>query len=111
MSAELELRAEYAIGEEAGLTSEEAWPPAKAAVLTGLSFAIASVVPILPFAFLEVTPAAITAAIASIGALFGVGASKAILTRKSWVRSGLEMMGVGTLAAAASYGIGLLFPE
>jgi VIT1/CCC1 family predicted Fe2+/Mn2+ transporter/rubrerythrin len=111
VSSEMELRAEYTIGEEVGLTSEEAWPPVKAAILTGLSFAIASVIPILPFAFMEVTPAAMTAAIASIAALFGVGASKAIFTRKGWIGSGLEMMAVGTLAAAATYAIGLLIPE
>ena len=111
VSAEMELRAEYTIGEEVGLTSEESWPPIKAAILTGLSFAIASVIPILPFAFMEVTPAAMTAAMASIAALFGVGASKAIFTRKGWIGSGLEMMAVGTLAAAATYAIGLLIPE
>jgi VIT1/CCC1 family predicted Fe2+/Mn2+ transporter len=111
VAAQMEREAEYSIGEELGLTSEEAWPPWKAAVLTGLSFAIASLVPILPFAILEVTPAAITAAVASIAALFAVGASKATFTRKSWVTSGLEMMAIGTIAAAATYAIGLLIPE
>jgi VIT1/CCC1 family predicted Fe2+/Mn2+ transporter/rubrerythrin len=110
VSAQMEVEAEYTVGEELGLTSEEAWPPWKAAVLTGLSFAIASVVPILPFAVMPVTPAAITAAVASIAALFAVGASKATFTRKSWVTSGLEMMAIGTLAAAATYAIGLLIP-
>jgi VIT1/CCC1 family predicted Fe2+/Mn2+ transporter/rubrerythrin len=109
--SEMALRAEYTVGEEIGLTSEESWPPVKAAVLTGLSFAIASVIPILPFAFMDVTPAAITAALASFAALFGVGASKAIFTRKNWVGSGLEVLAVGTLAAIASYAIGLLIPE
>jgi VIT1/CCC1 family predicted Fe2+/Mn2+ transporter len=109
--SQMALRAEYTIGEEIGLTSEESWPPVKAGLLTGLSFAIASLVPILPFALLDVTPAAITAALASLAALFGVGASKAIFTRKSWVGSGLEVLGVGTLAAIASYAIGLLIPE
>ena len=111
VSAGMEAEAEYTVGVELGLTSEEAWPPWKAAVLTGLSFAIASVIPILPFAIMEVTPAAIAAAIASIAALFAVGASKAIFTRKSWVTSGLEMMVIGTLAALATYAIGLLFPK
>jgi VIT1/CCC1 family predicted Fe2+/Mn2+ transporter len=111
VSAQMEREAEHTLGEELGLTSEEAWPPWKAAILTGLSFAIASVVPILPFAILKLTPAAITAAVASIVALFGVGASKATFTRKSWVISGLEMMAIGTLAAAATYAIGLLIPQ
>jgi VIT1/CCC1 family predicted Fe2+/Mn2+ transporter len=111
VSARMEAEAEYTAGEELGLTSEEAWPPWKAAVLTGLSFAVASVVPILPFAIMPVTPAAIVAAVASIAALFAVGASKATFTRKSWVTSGLEMMAIGTLAAVATYAIGLLIPE
>jgi VIT1/CCC1 family predicted Fe2+/Mn2+ transporter len=78
--------------------------------LTGLSFAVVSLVPILPFAFLAVIPAVITALAASVASLFGVGASKAVFTRKSWVRSGFEMMAIGTVAAAATYAIGLAIP-
>jgi VIT1/CCC1 family predicted Fe2+/Mn2+ transporter len=106
----IESSGEYTVGEEVGLTSEESWPPVKAAALTGLSFAIVSLIPILPFAFLRVTPAVMTAAIASIACLFGVGASKAIFTRKSWLRSGVEMMAIGTLASVATYAIGLAIP-
>jgi VIT1/CCC1 family predicted Fe2+/Mn2+ transporter len=108
--AKMELQAEYTVGEEVGLTSEESWPPIKAGILTGLSFAVVSLIPILPFAFMEVTPAVVTAATASVASLFAVGASKAIFTRKSWVISGLEMMIIGTLAAAATYLIGLVIP-
>ena len=110
VSTGMELTAEYTLGEEIGLTSEEAWSPIKAATFTGISFAIVSLIPILPFAFMEVTPAVITAVIASIACLFGVGASKATFTRKSWIRSGLEMMAIGALASAATYAIGLAIP-
>jgi len=110
VAQQLESRESYTIGEEVGLTSEESWPPTKAALFTGLSFAVVSLIPILPFAFMEVTSAVITAVIASIATLFGVGASKAVFTRKSWLRSGLEMMAIGMLAAAATYAIGLAIP-
>ena len=110
VASEMELSSEYTIGEELGLTSEESWPPIKAATLTGLSFAIVSLIPVLPFAFMEVTSAVITAVIASVACLFAVGASKTIFTRKSWIRSGLEMMGIGILASAATYAIGLAIP-
>jgi VIT1/CCC1 family predicted Fe2+/Mn2+ transporter len=110
VASEIGAREVFTIGEELGLTSEESWPPVKAATLTGLSFAIVSIIPILPFAFMEVTSAALTAVIASVATLFGVGASKAIFTRKSWLRSGAEMMAIGTLAAAATYAIGLAIP-
>ncbi len=110
VASEMESRAVFTIGEELGLTSEQTCSPGKAAGLVGLSFAVVSLVPILPFAFMEVTSAAIVAVIASVASLFGVGASKAIFTRKSWVRSGAEMMAIGTLAAAATYAIGLAIP-
>jgi VIT1/CCC1 family predicted Fe2+/Mn2+ transporter len=100
----------YTLGEELGLTSEESWPPTKAALFTGLSFAVVSLIPILPFAFLEVNPAVITAAVASIACLFIVGASKATFSRQSWIRSGIEMMVIGTLASVATYAIGLVIP-
>ena len=109
VTSRMELMSKFTVGEEIGLTSEESWPPIKAAVLTGSSFAIASLIPILPFIFMDVGPAVITAVIASIATLFAVGASKTLFSRKSWLRSGLEMMVIGTLAAATTYAIGLAF--
>jgi len=109
VTSRMELMAELTVGEEVGLTSEESWPPIKAAVLTGSSFAIASLIPILPFIFMDISLAVITAVIASIATLFAVGASKTLFSRKNWLRSGLEMMVIGTLAAATTYAIGLAF--
>jgi len=107
---DIELQSQQSIGEVTGLTTEDDWPPSKAGLLTGISFMVASIIPILPFALLEVTPAAIAAMVASIAALFGIGASKAVFTRSSWVRSGMENLVIGTLAASATYIIGVLIP-
>ena len=110
VTSQMESAEPYTIGEEIGLTSEQSWPPIKAAAFTGLSFAVVSLIPILPFAFMKVNPAVITAAVASIACLFLVGASKAVFTRQSWVRSGLEMMAIGALASLVTYAIGLAIP-
>jgi VIT1/CCC1 family predicted Fe2+/Mn2+ transporter len=110
VALQVEASESYTIGEEVGLTSEESWPPVKAALFTGLSFAVVSLIPILPFAFMAVNPAVITAAVASIACLFFVGASKAVFSRKSWLRSGFEMMAIGMLASVATYAIGLAIP-
>jgi hypothetical protein len=40
--------------------------------------------------------------------LFTVGASRAVITRLGWMRSGLEMLFVGALTAAVAYSIGAL---
>lgn len=97
--------------EELGLAPKELGSPVKSGVLCGLSFAIAAVVPILPFAFpcLSCMDALIVSTIATVIALFGVGAMKTIFSRKSWFRSGLEMMIIGASAAAITYIIGTLF--
>jgi VIT1/CCC1 family predicted Fe2+/Mn2+ transporter len=46
--------------------------------------------------------------IISTAAHFVVGASKVIVTGRSWLKSGLEMTFVGLLEAVATYAIGLL---
>jgi predicted membrane protein (TIGR00267 family) len=106
VQAEKSLQSQQAVEEIVGLTSADEWPASKAGLLTGLSFLIASIVPLFPFIFLDGISAAIVAGISSILALFAVGASKAIFTRMNWVRSGLEMMAIGSLAAMTTYLIG-----
>jgi VIT1/CCC1 family predicted Fe2+/Mn2+ transporter len=44
----------------------------------------------------------------TLGTLFAVGASRALITRLGWIRSGLEMLVVGALAAAVAYAIGAI---
>jgi predicted membrane protein (TIGR00267 family) len=97
--------------EELGLAPEELGNPVKAGLLCGVSFGLAALVPILPFAFpaLSCTDALIVSIVATVATLFGVGAMKTMFSRKNWVRSGLEMMVIGASAAAITYMIGKLF--
>ena len=43
--------------------------------------------------------------------LFCLGALKVKITRRNWFKSGLEMLIVGGLAAAAAYAIGALLKD
>jgi predicted membrane protein (TIGR00267 family) len=97
--------------EELGLAPEEIGNPLKAGILTGISFALGALVPILPFAFEAVSSvdALIASIVGTVVTLFGVGAMKTIFSRKNWIRSGLEMMAIGSSAAAVTYVIGTLF--
>ncbi len=106
-----ELPTQTSTLEELGLAPKELGNPVKAGVLCGVSFGLAALVPILPFAFqaLSCMNALIISIVATVATLFGVGAMKTIFSRKSWVRSGLEMMIVGASAAAITYMIGKLF--
>jgi len=111
IAGEKELPAQAATLEELGLAPVELGSPVKAGVLCGVSFGLAALVPILPFVFpaLSCTEALIASIVATVVTLFGVGAMKTIFSRKSWVRSGLEMMIIGASAAAITYMIGTLF--
>jgi predicted membrane protein (TIGR00267 family) len=110
IAEEKELPTQVGALEELGLAPEELGNPVKAGLLCGVSFGLAALVPILPFAFpIGAWEALIASVIGTVATLFGVGAMKTIFSRKSWVRSGLEMMVIGASAAAITYMIGTLF--
>jgi VIT1/CCC1 family predicted Fe2+/Mn2+ transporter/rubrerythrin len=107
---EKELPLQVTTIEQLGLAPEELGKPVKAGVLCGVSFGLAALVPILPFALpIGIWDAMIASVIGTVATLFGVGAMKTIFSRRNWVRSGLEMMGIGASAAAITYLIGTLF--
>src|SRR3989449_5246472 len=95
------------VQEELGL-SEETFPnPIRSTVSASISTAIGGFIPIIPFFFTVGMPAVIASFIISTLAHFAVGASKALITNRSWWASGTEMTLVGILEAAITYGLGV----
>ena len=94
--------------EELGL-SERTFPnPWRSAMSAMLSTAVGAFIPVIPFFAMVGTPALIASFIISTAAHFAVGASKVIVTGRSWLKSGAEMTIVGLGEAVLTYGIGLL---
>lgn len=94
--------------EELGL-SEAGFPnPWVAATSATISTALGAFIPVFPFFFLNGMPALVTSFIISTLAHFAVGASKVIVTGRSWWKSGLEMTVVGLGEATITYIIGLM---
>ena len=94
--------------EELGL-SEQTFPnPWKAAISATISTAVGAAVPILPFFFANGITALVLSASISTAAHFVVGASKVLVTGRSWIKSGTEMTIVGLGEAAITYAIGLM---
>lgn len=92
------------------LTNPSAW---KAAGVTYLAFIVVGFIPLLTFVAELLAPGSVRHpfAVASVltgAAFFVVGALKSRFVGKSWFREGCETLGVGALAAAIAYGIGLL---
>jgi len=97
------------VQEELGL-SEETFPnPWRSTVSASISTAVGGFIPIVPFFFTVGMPAVIASFVISTVAHFVVGASKALITTRSWWASGMEMTVVGILEAAITYGLGLAF--
>jgi VIT1/CCC1 family predicted Fe2+/Mn2+ transporter/rubrerythrin len=97
------------VHEELGL-SEESFPnPWRSTVSASVSTAIGGFIPIIPFFFTIGMPAVIASFIISTLAHFAVGASKALVTTRSWWASGAEMTVVGVIEAAVTYGLGVAF--
>jgi VIT1/CCC1 family predicted Fe2+/Mn2+ transporter len=80
-----------------------------AAGFSFVSFAAGATIPILPFLFTSGTRAIAVAAIVVGAALFAIGAAVGVLSGGPLARRGLRQLGIGAVAALATYGLGRLF--
>lgn len=95
--------------EELGLNPEDLGSPVGAAFWSFLAFSIGALLPLAPF-LLFAGPASLQIATGLAGvALFFVGAALSLFSGRSALAGGMRMLAIGGLAAAATYGIGLLF--
>lgn len=96
--------------EELGIVESEESPLRNALVTFG-SFAVFGFVPLLAYVVFRFFPGLqgqsfwVSSALTGL-TLFTLGALKVRITNRNWLASGLEMLLVGGLAAAAAYGIG-----
>ncbi|MDZ7586879.1 MAG: VIT1/CCC1 transporter family protein [Patescibacteria group bacterium] len=93
--------------EELGFPMEKFGHPVKNGLATFVAFSSAGLFPLLPY--LLRMPQVFNFSIAITGlALFSVGSLRAIITKKNWLKSGLEMLAVGAIAAIAAFVAGYL---
>jgi VIT1/CCC1 family predicted Fe2+/Mn2+ transporter len=83
---------------------------AKSALLVGIAAIIGSVIPLVPFIFLQndIPMGIVVAIIVSAIILFFIGWYKSVMTVGRPYRSGLQMAIIGTLSALAGFAIALL---
>jgi len=93
--------------EELGL-SEQTFPNQwLAAGSASLSTALGAAIPVIPFFFASGLTALVISFVVSTLAHFVVGASKVLVTGRSWLKSGTEMTLIGLGEAGATYLIGI----
>ncbi len=98
--------------EELGIIEEEE-SPLKNALVTFFSFGLFGFVPLAAYIVARFVPlfadyTFLTACILTALTLFLLGAQKVRITNRNWFASGLEMLLIGGIAAAAAYGVGAL---
>ena len=94
--------------EELGFGAEVMEPPLQSALTVGGAYLLGAAVPLLPYLLVTPTIGVFISALATIIALFVVGAAKTLLTARAWWRSGLESMAIGAIAAILTYSVGRL---
>ena len=97
--------------EELELNLDIVGNPIKGAFIMFVSFIIGGVLPILPYllsrsGFIPIQFSLGIAIAISLTSSFLIGAKKAKLAKKNWVKGGIEMSGLGTGIALLGYGIG-----
>jgi len=98
--------------EECGILPEER-DPIRAATVTFLSFNIAGAIPLLVYVaalyFPSVVPIAYELCVfVTLCAIFALGAIKGFVAGTWWLKSGIEMLLLGSIAAGAAYYIGFV---
>lgn len=96
---------------ELGISPEITSNPYKDALTMGAAFVIAAMIPILPYFFLDISTALPASVAVTLTGLFVLGMWKGNLVKKSKWRHGLEVLVIGSVAAALSFGIGEGIPR
>jgi vacuolar iron transporter family protein len=95
--------------EELGFSEESFDPPVRSSLTVGASYLVGASVPVLPYLFIAPPIGVLFSGLATVAALFAVGAAKTVITTRRWWLSGLESMMTGIAAALVTYGAGRLF--
>ena len=99
----LSIRSHESVREAQGLPEEEAFPT-RHAIATFLAFVSAGAVPLLPYLLEGVPVDRFTASIVlTLGAMFLVGALRALIANVRWWTAGAEMLILGAVVAFLAY--------
>jgi VIT1/CCC1 family predicted Fe2+/Mn2+ transporter len=93
--------------EEFDVSNHDKGPIIAGSLLTFVAFVCAGVLPIVPFfVFSNITHIFLYSVVSTGAVLFVLGALRSLITRRSFILSGLEMLFIGGFAATIAYGVG-----
>lgn len=115
ITADKQVWLETVAKEELGLDVSQFEEPRREAVVAGVSTLVGGAIPVLGYLLgrLLAPSSGVAALVVTFGVclvfLFLIGSARSFFTGKGGLRSGLEMMGVGTVVAVVTYLVGVLF--
>ena len=101
----LSIRSDEAVRHSSGLAVLEPFP-GRHSVATFAAFVVAGCIPLLSYVVVATSEPFVMAVLLTLATLFVVGAARSLVTGLRWWWSGLEMLLVGSVAAAVAYGVG-----
>lgn len=98
---------DFMMREELGILEDPTDKPWIHGVMTFIAFVVVGMLPIVPYVFGVAAHLQFEVSIiATACSLFIVGSLRSLVTSQSWLRAGIEMLLVGSLAAGAAFAIG-----
>lgn len=103
--------------EELGLDVAQFENPVREGLVAGVSTLVGGAIPVIGYLAGRLLLGAAASGLGALGIAFAVcaaflfliGSARSFFTGKGGVRSGLEMLAVGSIVAAVTYGVGVLF--
>lgn len=100
----------FMMRDELGIIDEDFDNPLKVGMIMGISFIIGGLPLIFPFIFIPESLSALKFSIAiALAILLGIGIGKTMLTRTHWLKSSIETVLLGAVAAGIGYAFGRIF--
>jgi VIT1/CCC1 family predicted Fe2+/Mn2+ transporter len=96
------------VEKELGLSPDAGGAALGDALVVGVTYLVAAIIPLWPYFFFSVQTALVVSLACTLVALFALGVAKGAVARMSLLRSGLQVAIIGSVSAAVGYGIGHL---
>ena len=97
------------VQKELGLSPDVGGAALGDALVVGLTYMGAAIIPLWPYLFLPlIAPALIVSVSCTLLALFALGVAKGRIARQFWIRAGMQVMLIGSASAAVGFAIGRL---
>ena len=107
VTSDKKLWVRFMMREELGIMEETFDDPLRVGSIMGISFAIGSLPPLIPYMIMDNPFTALkVAVVTSLLFLFGVGIGKTTVTKGNWLKSGIEVAIIGSIASVVGFIIG-----